>query len=233
MSANYKIVSIEGNIGSGKSTLLEYLRAYYAGNEHIIFLREPVDEWVKIQDTNGNTMLRKFYEDQEKYSFAFQMMAYISRLKILRDAVKEIERKSKFTPLSNQPYIIITERSLYTDRHVFVRMLQEQGKLEDVCCQIYMNWFEEFANDFPINYSVYVKTDPQKCHERIHKRSRDGEEGIPLSYLQDCHYYHEDFLDESKGIVTHKLVLNGNLDIYDNDSVMEEWLETIHSFIGF
>ena len=71
---NIKIVSIEGNIGSGKSTLLENLRKYYGNNSHIIFLKEPVDDWEKIQDKQGNTILKKFYADQEKYSYPFQMM---------------------------------------------------------------------------------------------------------------------------------------------------------------
>ena len=109
--SNYKIISIEGNIGSGKSTLLENLRKYYNGNTRVIFLREPVDDWEKIKDNQGNTMLKKFYADQEKYSFAFQMMAYISRLTILRDTIKEIVSEN-----NNKQYIIITERSLYTDK---------------------------------------------------------------------------------------------------------------------
>ena len=86
--------AIMGPNGSGKSTLLENLRKYYNGNTCVIFLREPVDDWEKIKDNQGNTMLKKFYADQEKYSFAFQMMAYISRLTILRDTIKEIKEKS-------------------------------------------------------------------------------------------------------------------------------------------
>jgi deoxyadenosine/deoxycytidine kinase len=224
--SNYKIVSIEGNIGSGKSTLLENLRKYYNNNTRVIFLREPVDDWEKIKDSQGNTMLKKFYADQEKYSFAFQMMAYISRLKILRDTIKDIVSQN-----INQQYIIITERSLYTDKHVFAKMLHDQGKIEDVCYQIYLNWFEEFAKDFPINYSVYVKTDPTKCYERIHKRSRDGEEVIPLAYLQDCHNYHEEFLNENTGIKSKKRVLDGNVDIYENEKIVDKWIEQINEFI--
>jgi deoxyadenosine/deoxycytidine kinase len=224
--SNYKIVSIEGNIGSGKSTLLENLRKYYNNNTRVIFLREPVDDWEKIKDSQGNTMLKKFYADQEKYSFAFQMMAYISRLKILRDTIKDIISQN-----INQQYIIITERSLYTDKHVFAKMLHDQEKIEDVCYQIYLNWFEEFAKDFPINYSVYVKTDPTKCYERIHKRSRDGEEVIPLEYLQDCHTYHEEFLNENTGIKSKKRVLDGNVDIYENDKIVDKWIEQINEFI--
>jgi deoxyadenosine/deoxycytidine kinase len=222
---NYKIVSIEGNIGSGKSTLLENLRNYYCDNERVLFLREPVDDWEKIKDKDGNTILKKFYADQEKYSFTFQMMAYISRLKILRDAVKHIKTTCE---QDGSTYIIITERSLYTDKYVFAKMLYEQDKIEDVCYQIYLNWFEEFVTDFQVDYSVYVKTTPDICYYRVHKRARDGEEVIPLDYLSDCHKYHEDFLDEIK---CDKLVLNGNVDIYTNYTIVDEWLVLVDATI--
>jgi len=228
MANNYNIVSIEGNIGYGKSTLLENLRNHYSQNDYVIFLREPVSDWEKIKDSEGNTILKKFYAEQEKYSFAFQMMAYISRLKILRDTIKDIGQNK-----DGKSYVIITERSLYTDKHVFAKMLYDQGKIEDVCYQIYLNWFDEFAKDFPINYSIYVKTDPDKCYERVHKRARDGEEVIPLSYLSECHDYHEEFLDEEKGIKTSKLILNGNVDIYENDKILEEWITQINNFLEF
>ena len=61
-----KIISIEGNIGSGKSTLLSNLRQHYENNSNVVFLKEPVDEWEKIKDENGETILKKFYADQEK-----------------------------------------------------------------------------------------------------------------------------------------------------------------------
>ena len=137
MSINYKIVSIEGNIGSGKSTLLENIRNFYENNTNVIFLREPVDDWEQIKDNEGNTMLKLFYADQEKYSFAFQMMAYISRLKILRDTIKKIQNEVLLKDC-NKEYVIITERSLYTDREVFAKMLYNQGKIENVCYQIYL-----------------------------------------------------------------------------------------------
>ena len=75
MNSNIQIVSIEGNIGSGKSTLLANLKKHFNKNTNIIFLKEPVDEWSKITDENGTTILEKFYADQDKYSFSFQMMA--------------------------------------------------------------------------------------------------------------------------------------------------------------
>ena len=240
---SFKIISIEGNIGSGKSTLLENLRKHYKDNQYVIFLREPVDDWEKIKDKQGNTMLQKFYADQEKYSFAFQMMAYISRLKILRDTIKQIHTDKNIAIHNNfekliggtsnkerfklPEYIIITERSLYTDKHVFAKMLHDQCKIEDVCYQIYLNWFEEFASDFPINYSVYVSTEPQKCYERVHIRARIGEEIIPLSYLEICHNYHKEFLANTDN----KLVLDGNINIYENEKIVEHWIEQINTFL--
>lgn len=101
-SLRHKIISIEGNIGSGKSTLLANIKSTLKGVEGVVFLKEPVDEWESIKDKEGRTMLQKFYADQDRYSFSFQMMAYISRLALLRDCIRE-----------NPNAIIISERSLY------------------------------------------------------------------------------------------------------------------------
>lgn len=226
------IVSIEGNIGSGKSTLLETLKSIFKENSNVLFLREPVDEWEKIKDKDGNTMLQKFYANQQEYSFAFQMMAYISRLTILRETVRDIMRRVQSTDQNKKDkYIIITERSLYTDKFVFAKMLYDQGKIEDVMYQIYLNWFDEFAKDFPVNDIIYVNTDPTKCYERIHKRARVGEEVIPLAYLRACHEYHNAFLDENTGIKATQLVLNGNQDIFQNSQVVDDWIVSIKNFL--
>jgi len=229
MSRNYQIVSIEGNIGSGKSTLLNNLKEYYSQKEYnIIFLKEPVDEWEKIKDENGTTMLQKFYENQEKYSFSFQMMAYISRLKILRDTVEEVKKESY------KKFIIITERSLYTDKLVFAKMLHDSGKIEFINYQIYLNWFDTFSNDFPIDKVIYVKTDPEICHSRIMKRSRTGENNIPLDYLETCSKYHNNMLDqnlENCVSVSSKLILNGNVDIFVDDYQLDSWIKQINKFI--
>ena len=71
------IISIEGNIGTGKSTLVQMLKDTYKNNNNVVFLQEPVDMWNTIKDSNGETILSKFYGNQEKYAFSFQMMAYI------------------------------------------------------------------------------------------------------------------------------------------------------------
>ena len=228
-SVSYTFVSIEGNIGSGKSTLLANLREYFKNNKSVIFLKEPVDEWAKIKDKNGITILEKFYTDQEKYSFSFQMMAYVSRIKVLRDTLKE---KNICQNQSNN-YIIITERSLYTDKMVFAKMLYDSGKIEDVNYQIYLNWFDTFSGEFPVHKVIYVKAVPDKCYERIVKRSREGEENIPLEYLTACSLYHDNMLDKSASncVCNEQLILDGNIDIYENKTQVDEWIQEIEKYI--
>ena len=214
-----KVISIEGNIGSGKSTLLSHLKQSLSAENvpQIIFLQEPVDEWENIKDEQGNTMIQKFYGDQTKYSFSFQMMAYISRLALLKKSIEE-----------NPNAIVITERSLFTDKFVFAKMLYDSKKMESVEYQIYLKWFDNFVNDFPINCTIYVKTDPDMCHARIARRSRSGESTISLDYLNDCHKYHESMMQVHASKSHNILELNGNLEISD---MKDEWVKTITEFI--
>lgn len=224
---NVCIVSIEGNIGSGKSTLLANLREKYGEHANIVFLKEPVDEWAKIKDENGVTILEKFYADQEKYSFSFQMMAYVSRLKMLRNEIKKLQSNTAVKT------IIITERSLYTDKMVFAQMLHDHKKIEYINYQIYLSWFDAFIDEFPVHKVIYVKTDPAICYARIHKRSREGEEQIPLAYLTDCGKYHDSMLDTSKKtcMCNNQFLMNGNVDIYENPAHVTELLNDIDVYI--
>ncbi len=226
---NVKILSIEGNIGSGKTTLLKKLKEVYAHNSQVIFLNEPVHEWETIKDANGQTMLQKFYENQEKYSFPFQMMAYISRLKILKNTVDAL---NECYSNSDKKFIIITERSLFTDKYVFAQMLYDQGKIEDVCFQIYLNWFNTFIDTYPVSELVYVNTDPKICYDRIHIRSRQGEEVISLDYLTQCDEYHTKFINISVNNYKNKLItLDGNNNIYKNPEILNKWLTEINNLL--
>jgi len=211
------IISIEGNIGSGKSTLFEQLRLKFANNPNIIFVREPVDIWDNIQDENGTTILKKFYEDQIKYSFPFQIIAYISRIKLLKESIQQ-----------HPDAIIITERSLYTDKMVFAKMLYDNNKIEYINYQIYLNLFDTFKNEFNVDNIIYIKTDPGICYNRILKRARNGEKSISLDYLQLCDVYHNNMVDI---LDCDKIIFNGNVDIYENPSQLNDWICQIQQII--
>lgn len=193
------LVSIEGNIGAGKSSFLTALKSCIGDNSlgrQVIFLQEPVDEWQNIKDKNGVDILTKFYGDQEKYAFKFQMMAYISRQAMVRKAMRE-----------NPNSVIISERCVFTDRKVFAKMLYDSGKIDEIEFKIYNNWFDEFAMDTQYDGHVYLRAVPQTCYDRVRKRNRNGEV-IPIEYLTDCHDNHDNWLTQ----VGSTLVLNADID---------------------
>jgi deoxyguanosine kinase len=223
MSKNFTLVSIEGNIGSGKSTLLKYLKQKFSEKSKYIFIDEPVDIWENIKDEFGENMIQKFYSNQEKYSFAFQIMAYTSRLSIIRNAISQE---------SNDHIVIISERSLDTDRYVFAEMLYKQGKIEEVCYQIYLNLFNQFKELYKPDIIIYVNVSPEICYQRVNTRSRTGEEVIGLDYLISCNEQHNHFIYDVL-FDCKRLVICGDINIYEEENkyILNEWLNRIDEFI--
>ena len=136
------------------------------------------------------------------------MMAYISRLALLKKTVEK-----------NPDAIIITERSLYTDKFVFAKMLYASNMIEDVNYQIYCQIYDEFVDEYPLDKIIYIRTEPTVCYERVHIRSRPGESCIPLEYLEQCDLYHENMIKELNDKKMNILILNGNVDIIKTNKV--------------
>lgn len=209
------IISIEGNIGSGKSTFVHKLKEHFADRHDVCFLQEPVNEWLDIKDEAGMNILEHYYKDQKSYAFQFQMMAYISRLAILKRA----------TETSHYKYII-TERCLYTDKEVFCKMLYDDGLIESIGYQIYNKWFTEFQ-DLAIPYKcVYLRTDPEISKLRVDIRAR-VEETIPIDYLKKCHAYHEEWLT----IQPNTIIIDANQDINENPNI-DEWVQRVYNLLS-
>jgi len=216
------IISIEGNIAAGKSTFLEELKDRYACNPNVVFLDEPVELWGNIKDKYGVSMLQKFYSNPKKYSFAFQMMAFISRQSMLRKKIEELQSNAQ----SETKQVIITERSVLTDKCVFAQMLYDDGMMEDVEFQIYTNWFEEFSVK-QLDKVIMLQSAPEISYERVIKRGRPGEV-ISLEYLEKCEKYHEKML-----LDVDKMIIDADEDIYRNPAILEEWLCKTNEIIQF
>jgi deoxyadenosine/deoxycytidine kinase len=187
------LISIEGNIGSGKSTLVEYLKSIGT----YVFVDEPVNEWLNIKDKNGSNALECFYNNQKENAFCFQILAYITRLKKLMDRIKE----------NPSNVVIITERSIETDRNVFAKMLYEDGFLSSIEWETYNYWFDTFKETSKVDLIIYIKTSPEKCLERINKRNRSEEMNIKLDYLVKCNKFHDDWLSENN---QNKITIDGH-----------------------
>ena len=217
-----RIISIEGNIGTGKSTFIRELQNKVGSDETIIFLQEPVDVWNSIKDENGKSILERYYQDQHTFAFPFQMMAYISRISLLRNAMKK------------NPKVIITERSVMTDKMVFASMLKQDKKIDDIGYSIYCKWFDEFKQDLPEFTYVYLRCDPTISSKRVIKRNRTGET-IPLEYLKTCHEYHDKWLLHAKNSSevrkTAALCLAANSDMNVNPDAMQISINSVLELI--
>ena len=179
------IFSLEGNIGSGKSTLVNDLKVKLPKTikgKSLIFLQEPVELWSKIKQ-DGKDIIQLFYEDKVKYAFPFQMLAYISRLNIINEIIKE-----------NPDSIIISERSVYTDCNVFAKMLHDENLINMAEFQIHKLWFDSFEKNLTKHRFIFLNTNAQECLKRIKKRARNGEQEINETYVKTCEYYHINWL---------------------------------------
>jgi deoxycitidine kinase/deoxyguanosine kinase len=177
------IVSLEGNIGAGKTTLLNALREAMPYAE---FVDEPVGVWTTLTNNAGKSLLEVFYEDKKRWAFTFQQCAFLSRLCLMRDALRVTKKR-----------VIITERSVLTDREVFATMLRDSGDMDAMEWDLYNRWFTEFAESMPIRGIIYITTGVGTSAERIVKRGRHGEEHIPLDYLAALDAQHQRWLDNT------------------------------------
>jgi deoxyadenosine/deoxycytidine kinase len=183
MSTKPIIVSIEGNIGSGKSTVLHRIK-----QEHPewIFVDEPVEEWLALKNSQGESLLEVFYKDKLRWSYTFQNAAILYRYQKLKEALKSIN--------SNTTNIIIMERCLETDRQIFCKMLHKDGCIDTLEKTLYDDWFNHLNSTIPpVHAYIYINTNAQLSHQRLLQRARPGE-SIPLEYLQDLEEHHKSWL---------------------------------------
>jgi deoxycitidine kinase len=227
MSRRPLIFAIEGNIGVGKSTLLTQLKnqKIYSNKLgrylNIVYMQEPVDTWSTIVDKSGETILEKYYKDQEKYSFPFQIMAYTTRLTAMR----------KIIETNPECDVIICERSLEADNNVFAKMLHDSQHIEDISYNIYKMLFNETAKEYAVNGIVYLRSDPRICLERIGKRARGGENKIQVEYLESVDKYYEEWFYPVSEPEIPRLFIDTNRDVkYENDEG-NQWILSIMKFI--
>ena len=105
-------------------------------------------------------------------------------------------------------------------------MLYDDNKIEEINYKIYLQWFNEFTKDIPPIGIIYVRASPEICFERVVSRGREGEE-IPLSYLKNCHDYHNNWLEKQDTILT----LDANETKSNTITSYATWIKIINNFI--
>lgn len=218
MNSSPILISLDGNIGAGKSTLLEALKTQIP---EITVVQEPVADWVTMKNQHGQNLIELFYGDTSRWCYTFQNCALLTRLLDTQRILSE------WKPSEGKLPVVITERSVMTDRYVFAEMLHREGKMDDLEWTLYLKWFNHYAANLPVKGIIHLTTSAKTANERIHIRGRSGEEKIPLEYLNELHEQH------NRWISTTTLPI---LDVSTEPGVsLDETVDTIrkwiHSFV--
>ena len=161
------IVCIDGNIAAGKTTVLQEIEK----KGYPVFY-EP------FQD---NPWLPSYYQNPKKYALNTQLWFLSERF-----------RQYKNADFSTRG-IVFVERSMYTDRFIFVELIRRMGNLNYIELETYKHHFEIYKNPLP-ELTIVLDTPPTECKERMNARGRGMEEGVPLDYLRDLgQVYNENY----------------------------------------
>ena len=156
------IITIDGNIGCCKTSILNYFHKNYK----LAIDLEPVDNWTEYLANLYNTT---------NSSYDFQIKVWVDRC--------WIQEKTSMS--------VLMERSPYFIKNVFVRKAFEDKSISETEYDN-INKLHKTTDDLwkPNGY-IYLRSDPEKCLQRIIKRGRFAEKNIQLEYIQSIHELHE------------------------------------------
>lgn len=170
---------VEGNIGAGKSTFLTMITKHLP---QVSVSLEPLQNWHR--EEYGQSLLQLFYTNPERWASTLETLALISRI------------KEHVTEQGNPNPFRLVERSIFSGHYCFAKNSYQSKFLTDLEWHLYQEWFTFLTADkclLPHGF-IYLQVDPERALERIQRRNRSAENGLPIAYLQDIDRLHQDFL---------------------------------------
>ena len=154
------MIIIEGQIGVGKTTMGEILERE-AG---VPLFRELTNPYTL-------NLLDRFYADKKRWAFTLQIHFLNERFRM----IKEIFRNGGGT----------LDRSIFGDR-IFAEMLHHDGDMLEEEFQTYSTLLDNMLEHAQSpDLLVYLDCTVDTAIERIRKRNRGLESGIPREYLEN------------------------------------------------
>ncbi len=214
-------ICVEGNISAGKTTFLRTVQgSTLCGDNFVRVVPEPVDRWTSIPgadaltrgatgDAAEHNILGAFYKEPARWAYTFQNWVFFTRFMQERDSARAsgtLQRDVGATlrakagaagaasGAAQRADFRLMERSVFSDRLVFVEALSDDRTLSEMEMAIYRNWFEFMLEDKPQlvpDAFIYLRATPSTCHARMRRRARGEEAGVPLNYLEMLHDKHE------------------------------------------
>nr|XP_017178807.1 uncharacterized protein LOC103401315 isoform X2 [Malus domestica] len=176
---------VEGNISVGKSTFLQRIANETLELRDLVeVVPEPINKWQDVGPDHFN-ILDAFYAHPERYAYTFQNYVFVTRL------MQERESSGGMKPLR------LMERSVFSDRMVFVRAVHEAKWMNEMEISIYDSWFDPVVSSLPglvPDGFIYLRASPDTCHQRMKLRKRAEEDQVSLEYLRGLHEKHESWL---------------------------------------
>lgn len=211
------IITIEGNIGAGKTTFAKSLYATMKKRGYrVVYIPEPVDSWTNF---HGCNLLDMMYGDLKRWSFTFQINALLHMTRCDEQALNYVDHG----------FIVVRERSSSSTRNMFAPLLFEY--MEEAEKRILEDLFATIKDPCSTRHckschhsdiTVYMRTDPERCYQRVQKRHRPEESNgrVDLAYLVKLHEMHERTMPKVTDSGCRLIVANGNeFDIDDPKTV--------------
>ncbi|PIC55965.1 deoxynucleoside kinase [Sporosarcina sp. P12(2017)] len=197
------VFAVAGMVGVGKSTMA-----------HAIAERLGFQE--SLENVAENPYLERFYDDFERWSFHLQIFFLAERFK---------EQKHIFENGGG----FVQDRSIYEDVGIFAKMHADEGTMEAVDFETYMNLYEAMVLTpyFPHpNALIYLEGPLPVILDRIEMRGRNMELQTPRSYWEEMYRRYEQWIES----FTACPVIRLNIEEYDllgNEADIELVIEKI------
>ncbi|GAA5220509.1 deoxynucleoside kinase [Membranihabitans marinus] len=162
-------IAVAGNIGAGKTTLTNSLSKYYGWHPH-------------YENASQNPYLSDFYNDMKRWAFNLQIYFLNTRYR----QIVEIQQGDQ---------IVIQDRTIYEDAHIFAPNLHEMGLMAKRDYDNYTSLFETMTSHIsPPDLLIYIRAGIPTLVTHIQDRGRKYEGNMSLDYLKKLNKRYEEWI---------------------------------------
>lgn len=160
-----------------------------------------------------------YYADRQRWGFHSQIWFLGQRFEQQQE-------------IADTPAAVVQDRSIYEDYEVFVKSLLEQGILSHRDFRTYRRlYLSLIQNVSPPTLLIYLQSSIPTLQARIAQRARDGEQEIPVAYLERLNLRYETWL--RRWDVCPILALpTDDLDLVERERDREFVLDAIRRVLG-
>lgn len=194
------LIWVEAIIGAGKTTFCREV----GKRLKLRIIEEPVD---------SNPYLQKFYTNPKQYATGMQFWLLHRRYALQQLAAWETTGIGGYTGA-------ILDRSIAGDR-VFAKLHMKTGNIDQLDWETYEMAYNYMArNLLPPTLLIFLDVQPQTAHDRMRKRNRSAEAGVPLDYLIGLRLGYQDLLREAEsGLMPWAHAVRVSRIVWDPDTI--------------